>query len=139
MAKAQDGSTVVLRFAPFLPDRLTENAEETFEDDKDKGRSFPRYGVSVLAADPEEGEDLNTTIARILATSKLQAGRKIAVLTRDELEAEGFSLVKDATENEPSHHLVGDDPFTAPPRADKLASLMQDRVNNPAWKKEASK
>ncbi|QQD76922.1 hypothetical protein I8920_03955 [Curtobacterium sp. YC1] len=133
MATAQDGSEVVLRFSPFLPDRLLENAEDTFADETERKLPSPRYGVSVLAMAPEEGEDLLDTVRRIIATTSL-GGKKVAVMTGNELRARGFELVADATDIEPQHHLVGGSPFTEPPEVDELASLMQDRITNPAWK-----
>lgn len=133
MAKEQDGSEVVLRFSPFLPDRLLENAEDTFVDEQERKLPSPRYGVSVLAMAPKDGEDLLDTVRRIVDTTTL-GGKKIAVMTGNELRSHGFQLVADATELEPQHHLVGSNPLSEPPEVDELASLMQDRITNPAWK-----
>lgn len=123
----------MLRFSPFSAEKLLENAEDTYIDEKERGSSAPRYGVSVLALAPEDGEDLTETVRRIVATTSLN-GKKVAVMTRNELRSHGFELVADATKREPLHHLVGTNPFTDPPKVDQLASMMQDRITNPAWK-----
>lgn len=133
-----DGSEVVIRFSPFLADRLRENAEDTFLDDQDRGVHPPRYGVSVLAGRCEEGEDIAATITRLTKLTSLR-GKRIAVTTGTTLRANGFELLEDPTAKEPLHHLVGDDPFSAPPRVDVLASLLNDgRTGNPAWMEGAA-
>lgn len=133
-----DGSEVVIRFTPLAPDRLRENAEDTFVDEADRGRQPPRYGVSVIAGWCEEGEEISDAVDRILTSSSL-TGRTIAVVTGTQLRARGFEIVEDANEKEPMHHLVGDDPFTEPPRVDVLASLLEDgRMRNPAYKRSAA-
>lgn len=130
-----DGSEVVIRFSPFLADRLRENAEDTYDDDQDSGRVPPRYGVSVLAGWCEDGETIDVTVARLLQSTNLRGGKKIAVTTGRKLRAKGFELMEDPTTREPLHHLVGDDPFSEPPRVDVLASLLEEcRMSNPAWK-----
>lgn len=124
----------MIRFSPFLADRLRENAEDTFEEERERGDASPRYGVSVIAATPEDGEDVLDTVRRIVGSTTLR-GKKIAVLTGNELRAAGFEVVADPNAKEPLHHLVGDDPFSDPPRVDELASLLEDRrLTNPAWK-----
>lgn len=134
MSEAWDGSKIVIRFAPFLPDRLLENAEDTFFDEQERGAESPRYGVSVIAGECLEGETLDAAIDRILGTTNLRGGRKIAVLSESRLQEHGFQLVFDPNDREPMHHLVGENPLTAPPRVDVLASLMQDRRANPLYK-----
>lgn len=132
-----DGSEVVIRFSPFLADRLLENAQGTFDEDLDEGRP-PRYGVSVVAGTCEDGGDIDEAIERILSQTQL-GGKQMAVITGTELRAAGFELVKDPTTLEPLHHLVGDHPFTEPPRVDVLASLLHDRRRrNPAYKRGAA-
>lgn len=129
-----DGSEVVVRFSPFLADRLRENAEDTFEDEVDSGRVPPRYGVSVIAGWCRDGETIDLAVARIVSQTTLR-GKKVAVTTGTKLRAAGFEVVKDANAKEPLHHLVGEDPFTEPPRVDVLASLLEEcRMTNPAWK-----
>ncbi|MDU0325289.1 hypothetical protein RWH43_00835 [Microbacterium sp. KSW2-21] len=133
-----DGSEVVIRFSPFLAHRLEENAQDTFDDDQDRGVNPPRYGVSVIAGYCEDGEDLEATITRLTKQTTLR-GKRIAVVTGTMLRREGFDLVKDPTTKEPLHHLVGEDPFSAPPRVDVLASLLDDnRTGNPAWMEGAA-
>lgn len=131
-----DGSEVVIRFPPFLPDRLLENAEDTHADEADRGEPNPRYGVSVLAGRCEPSESLQDAVVRILRSTTLR-GKKIAVVSGNTLRASGFQVVEDPNTLEPLHHLVGDHPFTEPPRVDVLASLMQDRMTNPVWKEGA--
>lgn len=122
-----------MRFRPLTAEGLRKNAEGTFLDDQDFGREPPRYGVSVIAGHCKDGESIDETVARIVGTTSL-TGKTIAVATGNQLRAEGFELVKDATAREPLHHLVGDSPFTAPPRVDVLASLLDNgRRRNPAW------
>ncbi|MGA1827879.1 hypothetical protein [Microbacterium sp.] len=133
-----DGSEVVIRFTPLAADRLLENAEDTFVDESDRGRQPPRYGVSVIAGWCEEGEDFAQTVERILASSSLR-GRTISVVTGTQLRAKGFEVVGDPNGKEPMHHLVGDDPFSEPPRVDVLASLLEDgRMRNPAYKRSTA-
>tara|TARA_B100000378_G_scaffold234193_1_gene200181 strand:+ start:1190 stop:1606 length:417 start_codon:yes stop_codon:yes gene_type:complete len=131
-------SKIVIRFSPFLAERLLENAEDTYIDDQERGLASPRYGVSVLAGERRDGESEDETIARILSTTNLRGGRKIAIMSEVTLNEHGFQLVSDPNEREPMHHLVGDDPLTAPPRVDVLASLMQDRRSNPLYKEGTS-
>ena len=127
------GSEVVVRFSPFLPDRLLENAIDTFVEEQERGDASPRYGVSVLAGTPEDGEDLLDVVRRIVGSSTLN-GKKIAIASGNTLRSQGFQLVADPNAKEPLHHLVGDNPFSEHPRVDLLASLLQERITNPAWK-----
>lgn len=133
-----DGSEVVIRFTPLSPAGLEKNATGTYLDDLEFGRTPPRYGVSVIAGWCLAGESLDQAVARILQTTSL-SGRTIAVTTGNKLREIGLDIVEDATDREPSHHLVGEDPFTEPPRVDLLASLLDNcRRSNPAWKKGAA-
>lgn len=133
-----DGSEVVIRFFPIAEDKLIRNAEDTYLDDIDYDRDPPRYGISVLAGWCEEGETFDETVDRILESTHL-TGRNITVTTGNKLRAIGLEIIEDPNEREPRHHLVGEDPFTEPPRVDLLASLLENcRRKNPAWKKGAA-
>lgn len=135
MDVACDGSEVVIRFTPITAEGLRKNAMGTHAEDLEDGRRPGRYGVSVVAGRCDEGESIEETIAKILATTSL-TGRTIAVVTGTELRARGFEIVPDPNSREPLHHLVGDDPFMEVPRVDVLASLLDDRrMSNPAYKK----
>lgn len=128
----------MIRFTPVTPEGLEKNARGTYLDDLDFGKEPPRYGISVLAGWCQEDETFDETVTRILGTTSL-VGRTIAVTTGNKLREIGLEVVEDVTEREPCHHLVGEDPFTAPPRVDLLASLLDNcRRSNPAWKKGAA-
>ena len=123
-----------MRFSPFSGPKLAENAEGTYKDDRDRGRT-PRYGVSVIAGYCEPNESIQQAVARICANSGLSGGRKVAVVTGSILRQAGFDLVEDATATEPLHHLVGEDPFSEIPNVEQLASLLSIcRIDNPKWK-----
>lgn len=133
-----DGSEVVIRFLPISLPKLLQNAEDTFDDDVDNGHPSPRYGISVLAGVCEGDETLDEAVSRIVSETHL-TGRTITVTTGNRIRAIGLELVEDATELEPRHHLVGEDPFAALPRVDLLGSLLENsRRRNPAWTKGAS-
>lgn len=134
-----DGSEVVVRFPPFTATKLEENAEATFADDKSRGRKPPRYGVSVMADQCENGESIEDVVSRIcLETSVGRRSKTIAVTTGTTLRKSGFEVVSDPTEKEPRHHLVGTDPFSAMPNGEELESLLIERMPNPAWTKGAA-
>ncbi len=124
-----------MRFTPISPAGLLKNAEATYEDDLEFGHEPARYGVSVIAGWCEEGESFDDAVERIVNTSSLN-GKTIAATTGNKLREIGLEVVEDANEREPLHHLVGEDPFSEPPRVDLLASLLDNcRRKNPAWTK----
>jgi hypothetical protein len=132
-----DGSEVVVRFPPFRAERLVENAEDTFDDDKEHGRVPPRYGVSVLASTCLDGETIEQTVERLCSEASFgRRSKTIAVVTGIRLRSHGFDLQSDPTGPDPAHHLVGKDPFTALPDGDLLESLFDaNRMKNPSWTK----
>lgn len=128
-----DGSELVVRFSPFLPHRLTENAEDTYFDDQKHGRS-PRYGVSVIAGRCQPGETVTQAVARICSASTMTGGKKVAVATGTALRDAGFELVADPTTKEPLHHLVGTGPLATRPDTSRMAEVLSCRLDNPNWR-----
>lgn len=129
---------MVIRFTPISAEKLAENAEDTYFDDVDEKRHPPRYGISVLAGWCEGNESFDQAVERILEGTHLN-GRTITVTTGNKLRQIGLEVIEDPNEKEPRHHLVGENPFTEPPRVDLLASLLDNcRRRNPAWRKGAA-
>jgi len=128
-----DGSPVVIRFTPLAADKLRTNAEGTFADDTERRHTPARYGVSVLADGCRPGESIADVVARVCSDTRL-GGKTIAVATGAELKKIGYDVVADPTDTELQHHLVGEDPFTALPDFEPLASLLEGRrMRNPAY------
>lgn len=97
---------VVIRFRPTDPERVLASAEK-------EHRRTGRYGCSVFAVQPFEGETESQVIARLLAAADLvgmtvDRHNKYWVCTRaKELLTEGFTFCKDGDDDElPEHYSV---------------------------------
>lgn len=129
------GERIVVRFTPLAPDRLRQNAADTYDDDCALGIDPPRYGVSAVADSPRPGEGASDCIRRIVRESTLN-GKTISVVRESELRAHGFDLLEDPNAAVPNHCLIVDRPPNEPPRVDVLASLLDNnRTRNPEWGK----
>jgi hypothetical protein len=132
---ADDDSEVVIRFQSFLEAKLVENAEDTYDEELENSSPDPRYGLSVIAVAPLQGETVDETVLRLLGTSTL-SGKHIAVLKGSFLRAAGFLLVPDPNDKEPDHHLIGEPGFVPLARASELETMFENhRRKNPMFPK----
>jgi hypothetical protein len=124
---------LVVRFGPFTADGCRKNAEGTYVEDVERGGVQPRFAISVYAIEPAEGEDEAAAITRLCLEVPV-GGKSVAVITRADLESEGWRLEMDVP---PAHHyLIGQDDFSQMPDIDGLALIWSTcRRANPAWKK----
>lgn len=107
-----NGDAIVIRFRPISPDSVLRSAEREF-------RRAGRYGLSVFADVPRDGESADAVITRLLAASELagmspQDNPKYYVCSRaEQLLHEGFTFVKDGDDDELAEHYtvdLGDEP-----------------------------
>lgn len=124
----------MFRFSPFSAASLLENAQGTVDDDRSKGRE-PRWGISVLAGAPIDGESIDDCLLRLLAGRRM-SGRKMQVAKVTDLERAGFPVILD--EPPPNHHLIllGDDPDLTV--VENVAAILAapGRRNNPAERRK---
>ena len=126
------GRLLLARFSPFSAYKLALNAQYTYEDDQEKGKTG-RYGLSLFGARVTEGEEVSATTRRICEVAEC-GGPRVALAWADELEAQGWTIVRD--EPPPGHHLMGRGELNSAPSGEEMELVWKSwRVSNPTWER----
>lgn len=132
VAEDAGGAHLIVRFSPFTAEGIEKNANATVAHDRMNNRVPPRYGVSAFGCVQQPDESVDEAIFRICEVAN-KNGRKVAVLTADQLDAAG--LVAHWDEPPPMHHLVGSSTLESPPDYNLLSELLnENRRDNPVKK-----
>ena len=121
----------IVRFGPFTAEGCGRTAKEQYDDDLVAGRSSPRFGVSVFGDYRIKDETTDDVVRRICSDAPVN-GKRVAVISRTELEDRGWSVHQDMPP--PLHYLVYVGNLSEVPDVDSLSLLWNEyRINNPAW------
>ncbi|GGI43947.1 hypothetical protein GCM10010932_02140 [Agromyces flavus] len=133
MVALNDGSAIVVRFAPFTREGLEKSAAKQALSDQAKGRPA-RRGVSVFATHVDVGESLDDAVRRICEhASRFCGGERVAVVAESTLNQEGYAL--HLSEPPDAHYLVGTADLSELPDFSRLAELLRDdRRDNPGFR-----
>ncbi len=118
----EEGRLLIVRFSPFTAEKCADNAQGTFDEDLDEGRTG-RYGLSTSGIVVPTAESVDDAIIRLRSIVPLN-GKHIAPVWADDLERDGWVVVPDMPPE--AHYLVGKGDLSEMPDFTDLALIWAD-------------